>query len=295
VNYCCLHGEGPNGVDASLAVNNPKPDLADINYYTDADGQRVDLIEAGVRFQTSILGDPGDECRNNADCINCGRCHAESSIINANLQHIDIGPFSVTILAAFGHLLREMFDEIKTARPELFWGLKTAGANCCRPVKIEDTVRVGTLSNHAWGSAIDLYYGSHLDKQGDKKTQAGLLALSRFMNDRKIYWGAGFPTEDSMHFEPSQQLLIEWVCEGKISGVSRVPHHSCPSPSSSAAAAGETAMNDQNAEEQEEAQEPEQERVADSSNHESMEDYLDSNSPDSGDVDHDDNVNYVAF
>jgi len=40
---------------------------------------------------------------------------------------------------------------------------------------------------------------------------------------KKIYWGAAFPTEDSMHFEPSKQLLIEWVCTGKIEGVNAVP------------------------------------------------------------------------
>jgi len=237
-NFCCLHGDGPNGDDATLAVNAPKPAATDINFFNDASGTRVNLIETGSAFQTSILGDPGDTCRNDASCTDC-HCKAQSQIIQNNLILIDVAPFSLTTLKPFGELLQQTLEEVKTARPELFWGLKTAGSSCCRPVKIRGTVRTGSLSNHAWGSAVDVYFGAAIDAQGDDQTQAGLLAIAKFLNDKKIFWGAGFPVEDSMHFEPSKQLMIEWVCAGKIAGVTSVPGqpHACDAISAPAAAA----------------------------------------------------------
>jgi hypothetical protein len=208
----------------------PKPDRSAINFYINDAGERVDLTQSGMTFQTSILGDPGAACRT-AACVGCG-CRATSRLIRDNLERMDVGPFTVTTLRPFGILFKQVMEEVKTARPELFWGLRTAGSSCCRPPKIRGVVKEGSLSNHAWGAAIDVYYGPSNDVQGDNKAQDGLLALSRYMNDKKIYWGAAFTVEDAMHFEPSKQLLIEWVCTGQLTGVTSVPHHPCPNSDS---------------------------------------------------------------
>jgi len=268
VNYCCLHGEGPSGVDTTLSALSPKPDSATINRFTNAAGTQVALTQATMSFQTSILGDPGDNCRNNADCVHCGHCTAESAHLREHIGQVDLGPFSIQILRPFGDLLKTIFDEVKEARPELFWSLRTAGANCCRPPKISGVVRVGSLSNHAWGSAIDLYYGDSIDAQGDDQAQAGLFALSSYMNAKKIYWGAAFGTEDAMHFEPSRELLIDWVCEGKFPHISSVPGHPCD---------GRTASNEASDEDVEEAQnesESPDSGVVDDASHDSMDEYL---------------------
>jgi len=75
-----------------------------------------------------------------------------------------------------------------------------------------------------------------------------------------------------MHFEPSKELLKDWVCEGKIQGVTTVPHHTCP---------GTTASVDSTTTEEQakaEAEDPEEApAVADGASHSSMEDYLASN------------------
>jgi hypothetical protein len=174
-----------------------------------------------MTYQTQILGDPGEACKK-AECVDCGSCTAAAATINNNLETMDIGPFSVRILKPFGALLKRVLEKVKEKDPPLFWNLKTAGANCCRPPKIRGEVKVGKLSNHAWGCAIDLYYGPTIDDQGDDKAQEGLFRLSKYMNNESIYWGAGFDTEDAMHFEPSRQLLHTWACDAAAYGLTGI-------------------------------------------------------------------------
>ena len=55
-----------------------------------------------------------------------------------------------------------------------------------------------------------------LDARGDNKVQFGLTLIAPIFNRHNWYWGAGFPTEDGMHFEVSLQLLRQWRDSGKL-------------------------------------------------------------------------------
>ena len=62
-------------------------------------------------------------------------------------------------------------------------------------------------SNHSWGTAIDLTLDGVLDQRGDGRVQVGLTRIAPIFNRHSWFWGAGFRTEDGMHFEASDELL----------------------------------------------------------------------------------------
>lgn len=128
----------------------------------------------------------------------------------------DVGPFRVTGLAPMVEVLRAVFSDIRTEEPEVFEGLGTAGVLCARLVRGSAV----SISNHSWGTAIDLTLNGLLDQRGDanRTTQAGLARIAPIFNHHKMYWGAGFPIEDSMHFELSDQLIRELHATGVFSG-----------------------------------------------------------------------------
>ena len=49
-----------------------------------------------------------------------------------------------------------------------------------------------------------------LDPRGDDKVQRGLLAIYRYFHKHGWFWGAEFRVEDAMHFELSQEKIIEF-------------------------------------------------------------------------------------
>lgn len=63
------------------------------------------------------------------------------------------------------------------------------------------------VSNHSWGTAIDLTIENILDIRGDNTVQFGLHLISGIFNRNGWYWGAGFRTEDAQHFEVGSALV----------------------------------------------------------------------------------------
>jgi len=200
---CCLAG-----VDKTAGF-----DTSTMNHliHTDTSSVNAGLHSATIAFQKKALGDPGVACSSDA-CLGC--CDSQSPITRANLVDMDVGPFNLRVFKPFGEALKGVFEDVLASRPELFWYLKTAGSFCCRPVKHNGHALVGSFSNHAWGAAVDLYYGASIDAQGDGMSQQALFDLVPFFNAKKLFWGGGFGLEDSMHFEASQDLVVDWGCDG---------------------------------------------------------------------------------
>lgn len=99
-------------------------------------------------------------------------------------------------------LLANAYQEV----PALNGALQTAGMLVVRYIGLTGP----HISNHSWGIAIDLRAGPQNDIQGDGMIQAGLAALIPYFNAAGWVAGAGFSTEDSMHFEVSEELLALW-------------------------------------------------------------------------------------
>ena len=127
-------------------------------------------------------------------------------------ETIDCGPFNATGYRPFLIAISKVCDVVKAADPELYGLLGSAG---CLNVR---NVRGGsTPSNHSWGCAIDLTIGGGLCPRGSGLTQIGLIEFYKyakrwsFASGQWLYWGAGFLTDDAMHFEASYELVKKWA------------------------------------------------------------------------------------
>jgi peptidoglycan hydrolase-like protein with peptidoglycan-binding domain len=158
------------------------------------------LIAVSPSFMVQQLGQP-----RNAYSANC------QPITNATLQkHVvseSVGPFKVTGLKPALASLREALSQVKREQPAVYAALGTAGMLCCRYIRGSTT----NISNHSWGTAVDLTLKGVLDKRGDNMVQVGLSLMAPIMNQHGWYWGAAFGTEDAMHFEASRSLVSKWA------------------------------------------------------------------------------------
>jgi hypothetical protein len=134
--------------------------------------------------------------------------------LKARMKTASIGPFRVTGFDHAVDALKAIMTDIKAEQRAVHDALSTAGMLCVRNVRGSSTA----ISNHSWGTAIDLKINGVLDKRGNDKVQFGLTLIAPIFNRHKFYWGAGFPTEDGMHFEVSLELLREWRDAGKLLG-----------------------------------------------------------------------------
>lgn len=124
-----------------------------------------------------------------------------------NLVTDTVGPFKVTGLLPAVLALKDVMADIQARQPQAYAALGTAGMLCCRLVRGSTS----SISNHSWGTAIDLTLEGELDVRGDNLVQFGLTLIAPIFNEHGWYWGAGFPTEDGMHFEGSAAKIREWT------------------------------------------------------------------------------------
>ncbi len=123
-----------------------------------------------------------------------------------------VGPVQVKMLKPAIESLQTIFDNIQRADPDLYARINTSGSLCVRFIRGSTT----NVSNHSFGTAVDLNIDGHLDDLGDGRTQLGLTILSDFFNAEGWVWGAAYGREDSMHFEVSEEKINEWIAAGKI-------------------------------------------------------------------------------
>jgi hypothetical protein len=156
----------------------------------------VGLTAVSNDFMSHKLGLPRETF--GADCQ-----PMTNQVLKARLVTDSAGPFRVTGLKPVVESLKLVMGDVREKLPELYSVLGTAGMLCCRYVRGSNSA----ISNHSWGTAVDLTLSGKLDIRGDGKVQSGLTLLAPIFNARNWYWGAGFPIEDGMHFEPSLSLL----------------------------------------------------------------------------------------
>jgi hypothetical protein len=117
-----------------------------------------------------------------------------------------VGPFQVSGLDLAVTSLTAIMTAIAFEQRLVYRVLGTAGMLCARYVRGSTT----NISNHAWGTAIDLTIDRILDPRGDEQIQFGLHLISGIFNANGWFWGAGFPTEDAQHFEAGSALVSVW-------------------------------------------------------------------------------------
>ncbi|WP_051328800.1 peptidoglycan-binding protein [Geminicoccus roseus] len=157
----------------------------------------------------SLLGNPRDDydtvCR-----------EITNPSLRAKIRLQDVGPFRVRGIAPAVESLEQVLIDVRAEVPDVHAGLGTAGMLCARLVRGSTS----SISNHSWGTAIDLTLDGVLDQRGDGTVQEGLARIAPIFNRHGWFWGAAFRTEDAMHFEVSDQLIRRWHGEGRL-GVGR--------------------------------------------------------------------------
>ncbi len=154
----------------------------------------------------SLLGSPSGR-------YSCKCGSPTNANFKARVVKQDIGPFKVSGFDLAVESLKFIMADIQTEQPEVAGSLGTAGMLCCRFIRGSNAV----LSNHSWGTAIDLSINGEVDGLGDNQVQRGLVLIAPIFQRHGWFWGAGFRRrEDSMHFEVSQQKLLEWHEQGEL-------------------------------------------------------------------------------
>ena len=160
----------------------------------------------------ALLGSPrgtfGQDCR-----------PVTNTVLKSLITTDDVGPFKVTGLRPAVESLKEVIADIRQEEPDVFAGLGSSGMLCARFVR-GSTV---SISNHSWGTAVDLNLNGMLDQRGNNRVQVGLSRIAPIFNRHKWFWGAGFPIEDGMHFELSDQRIRELHATGIFGGTAAPP------------------------------------------------------------------------
>ncbi len=164
----------------------------------------VGLHAATTAFMKEALGKPRETFSHDCQPVTEPR-------LKRNMTTDRVGSFRVTGLVPAISSLQDVFSDIASKQPDVYSLLGTVGMLCCRYVRGSTT----SISNHSWGTAIDLTIDGALDKRGDGMVQYGLTLIAPIFNQHGWYWGAGFPTEDAMHFEGSRKLINDWKSQVK--------------------------------------------------------------------------------
>jgi hypothetical protein len=99
--------------------------------------------------------------------------------------------------------------DIRVQQPDVYRILGTMGMLSCRYRRGSSS----SISNHAWGTAVDLTLNKILDPWGDNKVQYGLTMIAPIFNRHGWYWGASFAKEDGMHFEGGRAVVSQWAAK----------------------------------------------------------------------------------
>nr|WP_246176376.1 M15 family metallopeptidase [Rhodovulum strictum] len=165
------------------------------------------ITQPNNRVMLELLGNPRASYSQDCQPVTDPR-------LRALLETRRIGPITVTMIRPALDSLERILDRLAETDPDIHAKLGTAGALCARNIRGSTTA----ISNHSWGTAVDLTLEGVLDAFADGGTQFGLLILAEYFNDEGWFWGATYSREDSMHFEVGAETLRRWLDEGQLGG-----------------------------------------------------------------------------
>jgi hypothetical protein len=132
--------------------------------------------------------------------------------LKALVETRQIGPIKATMLKPALDSLERIVAKLQADEPDIAAKLGTAGALCVRLIRGSNS----SVSNHSFGTAIDITLQGELDPFADGTMQIGLVILAEHFNEEGWYWGGGYNREDGMHFEVGEETLRKWVEDGLI-------------------------------------------------------------------------------
>lgn len=163
------------------------------------------ITQPNNKIMMALLGPPRDSY--NTDCQ-----PVSNPALQAIMETRAIGPIRITMLQPALESVERVLNRLKESDPDIYAKVGTAGAICARLIRGSTS----SVSNHSWGTAIDLTLEGQLDPFADGGTQFGLLILAEYFNDEGWFWGAAYNREDSMHFEVGAETLQAWAAAGQL-------------------------------------------------------------------------------
>lgn len=163
------------------------------------------ISQPNNRVMKELLSEPRSSYSTN--CQSVTNPHLKSL-----LQTASVGNFRVTMIKPAIESLERIMARLKESDPDIYEKVGTAGALCVRLIRGSRS----SVSNHSWGTAIDVKLQGELDRFADGSTQFGLLILAEYFNDEGWFWGATYNREDSMHFEVGVETLRGWAEDGRL-------------------------------------------------------------------------------
>jgi hypothetical protein len=163
------------------------------------------VTQPGNRVMLEVLGQPRAQYGTTCQSVT-------NPDLRALLETRQIGPIRVTMVKPALDSLERIMGRLQETEPDIYASIGTAGALCVRLIRGSSS----SISNHSWGTAIDLKLEGRLDGFGDGSTQFGLLIIAELFNEEGWFWGATYSREDSMHFEVGVETLRAWSASGQI-------------------------------------------------------------------------------
>ena len=153
---------------------------------------------------------------------------ATGSFLKRVRQNFDVGPFKITGLDYAVESLLQVFADVRKDNQSLYDQVKNEGMLCVRARR----QNLGVFSNHSWGTAIDIYFGTEVVQQGVRLAHRGNFLLSPYFNRHGWYWGAGFSGDsiDSMHFELAEETIAKIPDEPMFDAEIASPAPQAPPP-----------------------------------------------------------------
>jgi hypothetical protein len=138
-----------------------------------------DLQGARNRTMLELLGNPRGSY--SQDCQSPTNARISRLIVARN-----VGPFTVRGLKPAVDTLEQILAVVKDKEPDIHARLGHVGMLCCRFVRGSNTA----ISNHSWGTAIDLTIDGVLDDRGNKRAQKGLMQIFKHFNAFGFFWAS---------------------------------------------------------------------------------------------------------
>lgn len=164
----------------------------------------IGLSAPSERFMLSLMGRPRKNFFDNCQPVT-------SKSLASFMEEVQIGKLRVEGLRPAVQCLKIILKQIESTHPIIYKSLGTAGMLCCR--KQRGSTRI---SNHSWGTAIDLTVCGKLDDWNNGKVQRALALIAPIFNRNGWVWGATYRKEDGMHFEVSKEMLLKWKTQGAL-------------------------------------------------------------------------------
>jgi hypothetical protein len=128
----------------------------------------------------------------------------------------DLGPFRATGISPAVDSLKAVLAVIRKEHPDLLAIIGSAGMLNVRLRKPTSGGISTQISNHAWGTAIDLTIdGDAAQGSTGQNIPRGIGMLVKYFN--MAGWYSGIAFHDDMHFEVAEETILAWQQKGLLS------------------------------------------------------------------------------